>query len=459
MIKLWRWNRPWRFRLSLLGAWSPLSERSWDIKRDSPTPMSRRFLRHPSTARHPPQKNAPQERSEVEAAFGSRSLYEGDLILRVGSAEINKANDPARNAKVYWCSHPFYRIARPQLCQEVKINGPALAAVNVGARLGSRATPIPIKASQEWMDRLKNFKTPDYRWKGECAFWRTRKQPPERPVECCLMDQGFVEGGRKKTEQGRSSFPWNHYEADSADADTTIGQSIWSWPEGPVKFPSNLNNTSAPALRRRVQTLVSFHTLRLWAYLFHFTGPQGNSDFVERFGLHFPDRSSIAWLAHLISSVRNGGIFSKPIREGEPIMEKELDRRSFLKATALTGRPCLLVTSFLKRVRPKYGCYPGIWKIIITVITDNLADATRPHYKIARRHLGTGSFSKEQLHANMVYRIMSKPQLTANPNQFLFDFATDFQGVKRNIAFVKDWFKKNWSLGTESWPFRPPSSF
>ena len=96
--------------------------------------------------------------AEVEANFGCRPLYEGDLILRVGSAEIDKAKTQQEILKYIDAVIPFIELPDITYAKEVKINGPALAAVNVGARFGITGAPIPVKASKEWMDRLKNFK-------------------------------------------------------------------------------------------------------------------------------------------------------------------------------------------------------------------------------------------------------------------------------------------------------------
>jgi 2-keto-4-pentenoate hydratase len=96
--------------------------------------------------------------TEVEANFGCRPLYEGDLILRVGSVEINKAKTQQEILKYIDAVIPFIELPDITYAKEVKINGPALAAVNVGARFGITGSPIQVKASKEWMDRLKNFK-------------------------------------------------------------------------------------------------------------------------------------------------------------------------------------------------------------------------------------------------------------------------------------------------------------
>ena len=70
-------------------------------------------------------------------------------------------------------------------------------------------------------------------------------------------------------------------------------------------------------------------------------------------------------------------------------METGMTRRDFLYATATTGA-VLFAGDFLHDVSWAQGAVkiPEAEKIVITVITDNLADMTRPSYKIAKRHVG-----------------------------------------------------------------------
>jgi len=94
----------------------------------------------------------------IEANYGSRPFAEGDLIVRVGSAEINKAKTQQEALKYIDAVIPFIELPDMPYGKEVKLNGPALAAVNVAARFGVAGPPIPLVASDEWMNRLKNFK-------------------------------------------------------------------------------------------------------------------------------------------------------------------------------------------------------------------------------------------------------------------------------------------------------------
>jgi len=102
----------------------------------------------------------------IEANYGIRPFAEGDLILRVGSAEINKAKTQQETLKFLDVVIPFIELPDMPYAKEVKLNGPAIAAVNVGARFGVMGAPIQVKASKEWMSRLINFKLQIFDDKG-----------------------------------------------------------------------------------------------------------------------------------------------------------------------------------------------------------------------------------------------------------------------------------------------------
>ena len=80
----------------------------------------------------------------VDAAFGSRPLYEADMLVRVRSADINQATSPAEVLAAVDQIIPFIEL--PDLLVEAppKLNGPAVGAINVGARLGVTGTPVTV---------------------------------------------------------------------------------------------------------------------------------------------------------------------------------------------------------------------------------------------------------------------------------------------------------------------------
>lgn len=80
----------------------------------------------------------------VEATFGARPLYEADLLVRVKSAAINQAKTPAEVLDAIDQLVPFIELPDLLVQAPPKLNGAAISAINVGARLGVTGQPIAI---------------------------------------------------------------------------------------------------------------------------------------------------------------------------------------------------------------------------------------------------------------------------------------------------------------------------
>ena len=118
-----------------------------------------------------------------------------------------------------------------------------------------------------------------------------------------------------------------------------------------------------------------------------------------------------------------------------------MNRRDFLKVTAATGALLMAGDSFREGpLAQGVVKIPEAEKIVITVITDNYADALRPHYKIARRHVGTPLESILHGEHGLAYHV--ETAVDGRAHSFLFDFASNAQGIKRNIELLKIDFKK-----------------
>lgn len=90
----------------------------------------------------------------VKADFGTRPLYEADMLVRVKSAAINNAKTPAEVLAQVDQIIPFIEL--PDLIVEAppKINGAVLSALNVGARLGVRGAPLLVPQDAAGQARL-----------------------------------------------------------------------------------------------------------------------------------------------------------------------------------------------------------------------------------------------------------------------------------------------------------------
>jgi 2-keto-4-pentenoate hydratase len=82
----------------------------------------------------------------VDAAFGARPLFEADLLVRVASADINQAQTPAEVLAAVDQVIPFIELPDLVVQAPPKLNGAAISAINVGARLGVLGAPIAVPA-------------------------------------------------------------------------------------------------------------------------------------------------------------------------------------------------------------------------------------------------------------------------------------------------------------------------
>jgi len=92
----------------------------------------------------------------VEAAFGARPLFEADLLVRVRDASINQARSVEDVVGAIDQVLPFIELPDLVVQAPPQLNGAAIAAINVGARLGVVGAPIAVPAT-----RAERFKLMD----------------------------------------------------------------------------------------------------------------------------------------------------------------------------------------------------------------------------------------------------------------------------------------------------------
>ncbi|MBC7941954.1 MAG: fumarylacetoacetate hydrolase, partial [Chitinophagaceae bacterium] len=84
----------------------------------------------------------------VDAAFGARALFEADLLVRVSSTAINRATTAAEVIESIDQVIPFIELPDMVVAAPPKLNGAAVTAINVGARMGVLGTPIAVPATR-----------------------------------------------------------------------------------------------------------------------------------------------------------------------------------------------------------------------------------------------------------------------------------------------------------------------
>lgn len=85
-----------------------------------------------------------EDGATVDAAFGARPLFEADMLVRVKSEAINQAKTPMEVLQAIDQIIPFLELPDLVVLAPPKLNGPAINAINVGARLGVAGKPIAV---------------------------------------------------------------------------------------------------------------------------------------------------------------------------------------------------------------------------------------------------------------------------------------------------------------------------
>ena len=95
----------------------------------------------------------------VDAGFGARPLFEADLLVRVSSAAVNQAKTVDEVLAAIDQVVPFIELPDLVVQAPPKLNGAAISAINVGARLGSVGTPIAVQRNAEFSNSLRDMVT------------------------------------------------------------------------------------------------------------------------------------------------------------------------------------------------------------------------------------------------------------------------------------------------------------
>jgi hypothetical protein len=119
-------------------------------------------------------------------------------------------------------------------------------------------------------------------------------------------------------------------------------------------------------------------------------------------------------------------------------MDKEMTRREFLNATAVTGTVLLAGNVF-----PGVSLAQGIIKIpesdsiMITVLADNYVDAGRADEKIAKRLKRVTSPLDTAPHGEHGLAYQIENVINGQSHCCLFDFGSDHHGVMKNMKLLK----------------------
>ncbi|MBS7807322.1 fumarylacetoacetate hydrolase [Variovorax sp. PCZ-1] len=99
--------------------------------------------------------------ASIDAAFGARPLFEADMLVRVSSEAINSAKTPLDVLNAIDQIIPFIELPDLVVQAPPRLNGAAISAINVGARLGVLGAPIAAPAIRaekyQMLDALRDM--------------------------------------------------------------------------------------------------------------------------------------------------------------------------------------------------------------------------------------------------------------------------------------------------------------
>jgi 2-keto-4-pentenoate hydratase len=94
----------------------------------------------------------------VPARFGARPVFEADLLVRVSDSAINRATTPAEVLQSIDQVIPFIELPDLMVAEPGNLDGAAIIAINVGARLGIMGNPIPVQQDRAFADAIRNMR-------------------------------------------------------------------------------------------------------------------------------------------------------------------------------------------------------------------------------------------------------------------------------------------------------------
>jgi len=140
--------------------------------------------------------------SAIPADFGTRPMSEGDLLVRVGDDGINNAKTHEATLQYIDAVIPFIELPDLVYGKDVKLNGPALVAINAGARYGVAGEPVAVKATPEWRNRLKTFTLQIFDEKGLLVTEGTGSSLLDDPLHVILWIKDSLAAEGKKLKKG-----------------------------------------------------------------------------------------------------------------------------------------------------------------------------------------------------------------------------------------------------------------
>lgn len=95
--------------------------------------------------------------ASVSARFGARPVFEADLVVMVKDAGVNDARTPLDVARHLSQVGAFIELPDLLVAKGQRLDGPLIAAINVGARYGVIGDTVAVEPTAEFVDALADM--------------------------------------------------------------------------------------------------------------------------------------------------------------------------------------------------------------------------------------------------------------------------------------------------------------
>lgn len=94
----------------------------------------------------------------IDVKFGSRPVFEADLLVEVGDEAINDARTPLEALRALSRVMPFIELADLVTAEGEPLNAAVITAINAGARGGIFGRAIEVEPTQKFADALRDMR-------------------------------------------------------------------------------------------------------------------------------------------------------------------------------------------------------------------------------------------------------------------------------------------------------------
>lgn len=140
--------------------------------------------------------------STITTNFGVRPLVEGDLIVRIASDNINKAQTPRDVLNNIDAVYPFLELPDILYSENLRPNAAHLVATNAGARYGVLGEPVLINDPLEWERRLEQIRVELVDAEGRAIVAGNSQMLLGNPLSVVLWLKDSLQAEGKRLKRG-----------------------------------------------------------------------------------------------------------------------------------------------------------------------------------------------------------------------------------------------------------------